>query len=120
MCREISTCMPLCLLCHIMSQWHLTFELSKSLYRRCVAFVGYRYLYERLSKVPRVSIYGPPPSRGRAALCAFNVEGLHATDVSTMLDLSGVAVRSGHHCTQPLHRLDLCSVSVACAVLANT
>lgn len=65
-----------------------------------------RYLYEQLSSVKNVQIYGPPPSAkgGRAALCAFNVEGLHATDVSTILDSSGVAVRSGHHCTQPLHR----------------
>lgn len=64
------------------------------------------YLYERLSSVDRVTIYGPPPTapRGRAALSAFNVEGLHATDVSTLLDNAGVAVRSGHHCTQPLHR----------------
>ncbi|KAK9840604.1 hypothetical protein WJX81_003960 [Elliptochloris bilobata] len=62
-----------------------------------------RYLYERLSAVPGVTVYGPPPSRGRAALCSFNVKGLHATDVSTLLDHAGVAVRSGHHCTQPLH-----------------
>ena len=64
------------------------------------------YLYERLAAVDRVTVYGPPPSapRGRAALAAFNVEGLHATDVSTLLDSAGVAVRSGHHCTQPLHR----------------
>jgi cysteine desulfurase/selenocysteine lyase len=62
------------------------------------------YLYEQLSAVPGVTIYGPPPSRGRAALASFNVEGLHATDVSTLLDTSGIAVRSGHHCTQPLHR----------------
>jgi cysteine desulfurase/selenocysteine lyase len=56
--------------------------------------------------VQRVTLYGPPPSHplGRASLCAFNVEGLHATDVSTLLDNAGVAVRSGHHCTQPLHR----------------
>lgn len=64
------------------------------------------YLYDRLAAVPKVTIYGPPPTvpRGRAALAAFNVEGLHATDVSTLLDNAGVAVRSGHHCTQPLHR----------------
>lgn len=62
------------------------------------------YLYEQLSQVDGVTIYGPPPSRGRAALCSFNVEGLHATDVSQLLDTAGVAVRSGHHCTQPLHR----------------
>ena len=54
----------------------------------------------------QVQIYGPRPgvAGGRAALAAFNVDGLHATDVSTILDQSGVAVRSGHHCTQPLHR----------------
>jgi cysteine desulfurase/selenocysteine lyase len=65
------------------------------------------YLYERLAAVDGVTIYGPPPTapRGRAALAAFNVDGLHATDVSTLLDNAGVAVRSGHHCTQPLHRV---------------
>lgn len=50
----------------------------------------------------RVQIYGPPPSapRGRAALVTFNVDGLHPTDLSTILDQAGVAVRSGHMCTQ--------------------
>ena len=53
--------------------------------------LSHSYLYERLSHVPRVTVYGPSPSsasgkrRGRASLSAFNVEGLHATDVSTML-----------------------------------
>ena len=41
---------------------------------------------------------------GRAPLAAFNIDGLHATDVSMLLDAAGVAVRSGHHCCQPLHR----------------
>jgi cysteine desulfurase/selenocysteine lyase len=67
-----------------------------------------KYLYESLSKIPSVKIYGPPAgARGerRASLCAFNVEGIHATDLSTFLDQQhGIAVRSGHHCTQPLHR----------------
>lgn len=66
------------------------------------------YLYERVSKVKGVTVYGPSPAaagrRGRASLAAFNVQGLHPTDVSTLLDASGVAVRSGHHCTQPVHR----------------
>jgi len=66
------------------------------------------YLYERTRKVPGVQVYGPSPAaaghRGRASLCTFNVDGLHATDLSTLLDASGVAVRSGHHCTQPIHR----------------
>jgi len=61
------------------------------------------YLYESLTQFEEVEVYGPPPP-GRAALCAFNVKGIHCSDLATMLDLDGVAVRSGHHCAQPLHR----------------
>eukprot|EP00798_Chlamydomonas_sp_ICE-L_P018266 gene18266-24720_t len=81
------------------------------------------YLYDRLSKVPGVQIYGPKPSgpRGRASLCSFNVEGLHATDVSTLMDASGVALRSGHHCTQPLHKyLGINASARASAYIYNT
>ncbi|AFY49809.1 cysteine desulfurase-like protein, SufS subfamily [Nostoc sp. PCC 7524] len=65
------------------------------------------YLFQELAKVPQVRIYGPKPNaqgEGRAALAAFTVEGVHANDLSTLLDQEGVAIRSGHHCTQPLHR----------------
>jgi cysteine desulfurase / selenocysteine lyase len=41
--------------------------------------------------------------RPEAALASFVVDGVHAHDVATILDRSGVAVRSGHHCAQPLH-----------------
>ncbi|EFJ45490.1 hypothetical protein VOLCADRAFT_63817 [Volvox carteri f. nagariensis] len=82
------------------------------------------YLYERLVAVsPRVTVYGPRPGapRGRASLAAFNVEGLHATDVSTLLDMAGVAVRSGHHCAQPLHReLGVPASARASAYIYNT
>lgn len=40
----------------------------------------------------------------RVALCAFDVEGVHAHDVGQVLDARGIAVRVGHHCAQPLHR----------------
>jgi hypothetical protein len=40
----------------------------------------------------------------RAALAAFDVEGLHANDIAALLDSAGICIRSGHHCTQPLHR----------------
>ncbi|MGF1480366.1 MAG: SufS family cysteine desulfurase [Cyanophyceae cyanobacterium] len=66
------------------------------------------YLFDQLKQVPKLRIYGPQPTadgKGRVALASFNVEGLHASDVSTLLDHEGVAVRSGHHCTQPLHHL---------------
>ncbi|CAN8075155.1 unnamed protein product [Agarophyton chilense] len=61
-----------------------------------------RYLYERLASFKEIEVYGPPPPR--AALCSFNVKGVHSGDLALMLDLEGVAVRSGHHCAQPLHR----------------
>eukprot|EP00250_Pteridium_aquilinum_P003160 c13486_g1_i1 orf=121-1563(+) len=66
-----------------------------------------QYLYRRLSAVPKVRIYGPSleVEPARASLCSFNVDGIHATDIATFLDQQhGIAVRSGHHCTQPLHR----------------
>ena len=47
----------------------------------------------QLSQVEGVTIYGPPPSRGRAALASFNVEGLHANDISSLLDTYGAALR---------------------------
>ncbi|TBR61966.1 cysteine desulfurase [Westiellopsis prolifica IICB1] len=65
------------------------------------------YLFEQLEKIPQIKIYGPKPNaqgEGRAALAAFTVTGVHANDLSTLLDGEGVAIRSGHHCTQPLHR----------------
>lgn len=65
------------------------------------------YLYENISTVPNIRIYGPKPSKGvnRAALCSFNVKNIHPTDLATFLDQQhGVAIRSGHHCAQPLHR----------------
>ena len=63
------------------------------------------YMYHELVKhIEGIQIYGPSPDHGpRAALAAFNVEGLHATDLSMILDQYGIAIRSGHHCTQPLH-----------------
>ena len=67
-----------------------------------------KYLFEQLATVPNLVIYGPKPQAdgsGRAALAAFTVEGLHANDLSTLMDQSGVAVRSGNHCTQPLHKI---------------
>ncbi|XP_010692099.2 cysteine desulfurase 1, chloroplastic [Beta vulgaris subsp. vulgaris] len=65
------------------------------------------YLYGKLASVPKVRIYGPKPTQTvrRAALCSFNVENIHPTDIATFLDQQhGVAIRSGHHCAQPLHR----------------
>ena len=65
------------------------------------------YLFEQLEQIPQVRLYGPKPDAqgfGRAALATFTVENIHANDLSTLLDQEGVAIRSGHHCTHPLHR----------------
>lgn len=65
------------------------------------------YLYESLLSVPNVRIYGPAPWQAdhRAPVCSFNVENVHPTDIAEILDLQhGVAIRSGHHCAQILHR----------------
>lgn len=66
-----------------------------------------RYLYDCLADVPNLTLYGPQPhadGSGRAAIATFTVENLHPQDLSTFLDQAGIAIRSGHHCTQPLHR----------------
>ena len=55
---------------------------------------------ERLSAIPGLRIVGTAP--GKAAVISFLVEGAHAHDLATLLDLEGVAVRSGHHCAHPL------------------
>lgn len=65
------------------------------------------YLFEQLEQIPQIRIYGPKPKvagLGRAALAAFTAGEVHAHDISTLLDQEGIAIRSGHHCTQPLHR----------------
>jgi cysteine desulfurase / selenocysteine lyase len=59
------------------------------------------YVLGRLGELPWVEAYGPPPER-RAGIVSFNVEGVHPHDVAQVLDWEGVAVRAGHHCTQPL------------------
>lgn len=65
------------------------------------------YLFKRLQEIPQLQTLGPRPlnnGEGRAALAAFTVAEVHPHDLATMLDQEGVAIRSGHHCTQPLHR----------------
>ena len=59
------------------------------------------YTLGRLGEIPWVDVYGPPPER-RAGIVSFNVDGVHPHDVAQVLDWEGVAVRAGHHCTQPL------------------
>ncbi len=59
------------------------------------------YALGRLAELPWVQTYGPPAER-RAGIVSFNIDGVHPHDVAQVLDWEGVAVRAGHHCTQPL------------------
>jgi cysteine desulfurase/selenocysteine lyase len=60
------------------------------------------YALEALSEVPGLRVFGPPPGPERLGPVSFELDGVHAHDVSEILDRHGVAVRAGHHCAQPL------------------
>lgn len=59
------------------------------------------YALERIGAIDGVTILGPPLER-RGGIVSFVVDGIHPHDVAQILDYEGVAVRAGHHCTQPL------------------
>ena len=59
------------------------------------------YALARLAELPYVTVLGPPADR-RGGIVSFEVAGVHPHDVAQVLDLEGVAVRAGHHCTQPV------------------
>jgi cysteine desulfurase/selenocysteine lyase len=62
------------------------------------------YALETLPReVPGIRILGPRSATERAGIVTFNLPGVHPHDVATLLDREAVAVRAGHHCTQPLH-----------------
>ncbi len=60
-----------------------------------------KYSLEQLSEIPEVQIVGP--RENRSGSLAFIYRGVHSHDVAQILDSEGIAVRSGHHCTMPLH-----------------
>ena len=60
------------------------------------------YALARVGEVPGLRVFGPPAGEERVGPVSFELEGVHAHDVAEILDRHGVAVRAGHHCTQPL------------------
>jgi len=76
------------------------------------------YALEHIEEVGDIDIYGPRPDRG--GVVSFNLKGVHPHDVSTILDEDGIAIRAGHHCTQPLMRwLDVPATVRASVYLYN-
>ena len=79
------------------------------------------YALERLSAIPDISVYGPRDPTTRTGVVSFNLEGVHPHDAGTVLDEAGIAVRAGHHCCQPLHRLlDVAATLRASFYIYNT
>ena len=78
-----------------------------------------RYCMEQLQTIPNMQIYGPV--EGRDAVVSFNVGDIHHLDMGTLLDRLGIAVRTGHHCAQPLmDRLGISGTVRASFALYNT
>lgn len=81
-----------------------------------------QYAVSRLQQIPGMHLYGPMAygAEGAGPL-SFNVEGIHHLDMGTLLDRLGVAVRTGHHCAEPLmHRLGVDGTVRASFGLYNT
>ena len=79
------------------------------------------YALQRLAEVPGLQVFGPPEGEDRAGIISFELEGVHAHDVSEILDRHGVAVRAGHHCAQVLmERLGVSATTRASFAVYNT
>ena len=61
------------------------------------------YGTKRLQEIEGLMIYGPEVSGGnKASVISFNIDGIHPYDIGTIIDKLGIAVRTGHHCAQPI------------------
>ncbi|HSY09846.1 MAG TPA: cysteine desulfurase [Candidatus Dormibacteraeota bacterium] len=80
------------------------------------------YACEKLAALKDIRLFGPKlNSESRAGLVSFLLKGVHAHDVVTLADQAGVALRGGHHCTQPLmHKLGVESTARASFYFYNT
>ncbi len=77
-----------------------------------------QYALKKMSEIEQIKIYGP---KERAGVVSFNVGDIHSHDISSLLDEDGIAVRSGHHCAQPLMtRLGITSAARASFYIYNT
>ena len=78
-----------------------------------------KYATERLTEMNSIEIIGTAPEK--AAILSFNIQDVHPHDVGTILDHDGIAVRTGHHCAQPvMDRFDVAATVRASFGLYNT
>lgn len=79
------------------------------------------YVWPKLQAIDGITIYGPKDPKKRSGVIAFNIDGVHPHDVATAMDMQGIAVRAGHHCTQPLlQHLNVQSTARASFYFYNT
>ena len=77
------------------------------------------YAYEKIREIEGITVYGP--EKNRTGLVSFTLPEVHPHDLSQILDEEGIAIRSGHHCTQPLmRRLGIAATARASFYLYNT
>ena len=77
------------------------------------------YAKEKLQNIPELSIYGNTKEKG--AVISFNIGKIHPHDVAHILDTSGIAIRAGHHCAQPImKRLKVSATNRASFYIYNT
>jgi cysteine desulfurase/selenocysteine lyase len=77
------------------------------------------YAHERLGRINSLKIFGR--AKGKGAIVSFEMKNAHAHDVATIIDRSGVAVRAGTHCAQPLlKRFGVTSTCRASFAVYNT
>lgn len=77
------------------------------------------YALEKMKNIADLHIYGNPQER--AGIISFGVEGVHPLDIATMLDLKGIALRTGHHCAQPaMHCFEVSAMARISFGLYNT
>ena len=60
----------------------------------------YEYTFEKLNSLDDIIIYGQSDKKG--AILTFNIKNIHANDIAMILDQYNIAIRTGHHCAQPL------------------
>ena len=76
----------------------------KVIYIGGMARSGSTLMDRLLGELPGVSVHGPIDASERGALVSFSIEGAHPHDVAEILGRTGICVRAGHHCAQPLMR----------------
>lgn len=80
-----------------------------------------RYAMERMNAIEGMKIFGPADASMKDAVISFQVGDIHHLDLGTLLDRLGIAVRTGHHCAQPLmERLGVSGTARASFALYNT